>query len=99
MVGDGLSWAGPDQECQNPSPSSCSPGPDHVQPQERKPLSPLPSLTHLSPTGTRAVTTGSELLSRAPGLASSPLAILRVSPEGGGPWGWASRRWGPAGSS
>lgn len=97
VAGDGLSWAGPDQGCQNPSPSSCSPGPHHVQPQERKPLSPLPSLTHLSPAGTSAVTTGSELLSQAPGPASSPWAILGVSVEGGGPWGWASRRWGEQG--
>lgn len=94
VVGDGLSWAGPDQGCQNPSSLSCSPGPHHVQPQECKPLSPLPSLTHLSPTGMTSVTTGSELLSQAPSLASSPWAILRVSPEEGGPWGWASRRWG-----
>ena len=58
---------------------------------------PLPSLTHLSPTGMSAVTTGSELLSQAPGPASSPWAILGVSVEGGGPWGWASRRWGKQG--
>lgn len=37
---------------------------------------------HLTPTGTRAVTTGSELLSQLPRLAGSPWETLAVSPVG-----------------
>lgn len=71
-----MGWRNRDGRHQNASPTCSSP--------KDIPAYVLSLFTLISPTGTRAVATGSEHLFQAPGLASSPWEICTVSPESGG---------------
>lgn len=81
-----------------PAPPAAALAPTMSSPGTQAP-SLLLSLTHLSPTGTSAVTRDQNFCPKLPARPVHSWAILGVSVEGGGPWGLGFQKVGGAGSS